>query len=59
MVLRHNKDLMIILRPLRKQLNLSVKNGRVLTEVESSELDMDFSLDTEFSVLGIGNDVLL
>ena len=59
MVLRHNKDLMIILRPLRKQLDFSVKNVRVLTEVESSELDMDFSLDTEFSVLGIGNDVLL
>ena len=36
-----------------------MKNGRALTEVDSSELDMDFSLDIEFSVLGIGNDVLL
>ena len=59
MVLRHNRDLIIILRPFRKQLDLPVKNGRALTEVDSSELDMDFSLDTEFSVLGIGKDVLL
>ena len=36
-----------------------MKNGRALTEVDSSELDMDFFLDTEFLVLGIGNDVLL